>query len=93
MIKSSNEETFKMASVTGRCAVMPPRDYVACRFTEVAERHVFVCESKYVEEEKLLKRFTKTGSIVKVPQPPVSTSSFPHILSSQPLNGSSLKVH
>ena len=37
MIKSSNEETFNMASVTGRCAVMPPRDYVACRFTEVAE--------------------------------------------------------
>ena len=66
LLKSSVEDTHLLTSVAGRCVVMPYRDYVACRYTELPERHVFICESRYIEPEKTIKKFFKPNSIVRV---------------------------
>ena len=66
VLKSSVEETHAMTAVSGRCVVMPYRDDVACRFTEVAERHVFVCESRYNEADKSVSKRFKPNSIIRV---------------------------
>lgn len=36
------------------------KDYCASRPTEVPEIDVYVCECKYVESEKLIRKITKT---------------------------------
>ena len=66
VLKSSVEDTHQLRAVTGRCAVLPGRDYVACRYTEVGEKHVYVCDSRYVEAEKAIKKFLKPMSQIKV---------------------------
>lgn len=65
VLKSSVEETHRLSSVSGRCVVMAIRDWLTCRFTEIAEKHVFVCESHYVEAEKTIKKFFKASSMIK----------------------------
>ena len=42
---------------TGKCAVSSFKDYVSCRPTEVSEDDVLLCESRYIESEKQMKKF------------------------------------
>jgi protein polybromo-1 len=53
---SSIQDTNPMRSVIGRCAVLVPKDFVKWRPTEVFEDDVFVCERKYNESEKEIKK-------------------------------------
>ncbi|XP_033100393.1 protein polybromo-1-like isoform X2 [Anneissia japonica] len=67
---SSIEDTNPMRSISGKCAVLGHKDYISCRPTEIAEEHVFICESQYKEAEKQirkikhLKRFTSLSNKV-----------------------------
>ncbi|CAN0103364.1 unnamed protein product [Lampetra fluviatilis] len=54
---STVEETCTMDTVIGKCCVLAFKDYLVCRATEVAERDVYVCESRYNEAERHMKRF------------------------------------
>ncbi|XP_028970113.1 polybromo 1, like isoform X4 [Esox lucius] len=51
------EETFPMTCVKGKCVVSSFKDYLSCRPTEVPEEDVFLCESRYIESEKQMKKF------------------------------------
>jgi len=59
VIRSSREQTFQASSVIGRCTVLSYKEYCTSRFTEVAETDVFVCESKYDDGDKSIKKFNK----------------------------------
>ena len=39
-------------SVLGKCCVLPYKDYISSRPTEILEKDTFVVESKYMEVEK-----------------------------------------
>ncbi|GAB6031247.1 hypothetical protein CHUAL_009055 [Chamberlinius hualienensis] len=56
---SSIEDTNPLLSVTGRCYVMELDDYVRCRPTEIPEQDVYVCESRYLEAERQIRKLTK----------------------------------
>ncbi|XP_074501769.1 polybromo 1, like isoform X2 [Sebastes fasciatus] len=51
------EETLLMTCVTGKCLVSSFKDYLSCRPTEIAEEDVMLCESRYIDAEKLMKKF------------------------------------
>ncbi|KAL4655206.1 protein polybromo-1-like isoform X2 [Arapaima gigas] len=67
---SNLEESCPMTCVLGKCVVSSFKDYLSCRPTEVAEDDVLVCESRYIESEKQmkkfkgLKRFSLSGKVV-----------------------------
>ena len=42
---------------TGKCVVSSFKDFLSCRPTEYAEEEVLVCESRYIEREKQMKKF------------------------------------
>ncbi|KAK4299042.1 hypothetical protein Pmani_003145 [Petrolisthes manimaculis] len=42
---TSGMETLPMSDITGRCAILEPRDYTQMRPTEIPEKDVFACES------------------------------------------------
>lgn len=56
---------------TGKCIVSSFKDYLSCRPTEVPEENVLLCESRYIESEKQmkkfkgLKRFSLSGKVVE----------------------------
>lgn len=56
---------------TGTCVVSSFKDYMSCRPTEVPEENVLLCESRYIESEKQmkkfkgLKRFSLSGKVVE----------------------------
>uniref|UniRef100_A0A8C4QAN4 Polybromo 1 n=1 Tax=Eptatretus burgeri TaxID=7764 RepID=A0A8C4QAN4_EPTBU len=54
---STIEDTFSMDRVLGKCCVLPLKDYLSCRPTEVSESDMFVCESRCNEAEGSIKRF------------------------------------
>ncbi|KAJ8259784.1 hypothetical protein GJAV_G00173420 [Gymnothorax javanicus] len=54
---SNLEEACPMSCVIGKCAVSSFKDYLSCRLTEVAEDDVLLCESRYIESEKQMKKF------------------------------------
>ncbi|XP_062400616.1 polybromo 1, like isoform X4 [Sardina pilchardus] len=54
---SQLEETCPMACVLGKCVVSSFKDFLSCRPTEYAEEEVLVCESRYIESEKQMKKF------------------------------------
>ncbi|XP_072928806.1 protein polybromo-1 isoform X4 [Hemitrygon akajei] len=54
---SNVEETCTMTCVIGKCSVLSFKDYLSCRPTEVAESEVYICESRYNETDKQMKRF------------------------------------
>lgn len=56
---SSQEQTNPVLSITGRCSVLSYKEFTACRITEIAEEHVYICESKYIEPEKIIKKCSK----------------------------------
>ncbi|XP_072238136.1 polybromo 1, like isoform X3 [Leuresthes tenuis] len=51
------EETLPMTCVIGKCTVSSFKDYVSCRQTEYLEDDVLLCESRYIETEKQMKKF------------------------------------
>ncbi|XP_041836272.1 polybromo 1, like isoform X3 [Melanotaenia boesemani] len=51
------EETLPMTCVIGRCTVSSFKDFVSCRPTEYSEEDVLLCESRYIETEKQMKKF------------------------------------
>uniref|UniRef100_A0A667YBF2 Protein polybromo-1 n=1 Tax=Myripristis murdjan TaxID=586833 RepID=A0A667YBF2_9TELE len=54
---SNLEETLPMTCVIGKCMVSPFKDYLSCRPTEVPEEDILLCESRYIESEKQIKKF------------------------------------
>ena len=56
LFMSNITDTNPMRSIMRKCAVMHPAHYVKWRPTEVAETDVFVCESRYDEVEKKIKK-------------------------------------
>ncbi|XP_048403261.1 protein polybromo-1 isoform X5 [Stegostoma tigrinum] len=54
---SNVEETCTMTCVIGKCSVLSFKDYLSCRPTEVNENDVYICESRYNETDKQMKRF------------------------------------
>ncbi|XP_076125032.1 polybromo 1, like isoform X1 [Alosa pseudoharengus] len=54
---SQLEETCPMACILGKCVVSSFKDFLSCRPTEYAEEEVLVCESRYIESEKQMKKF------------------------------------
>ncbi|KAM4613208.1 protein polybromo-1-like [Polymixia lowei] len=68
---SNLEEACPMTCIIGKCAVSSFKDYLSCRPTEVPEEDVLLCESRYIESEKQmkkfkgLKRFSLSGKVVE----------------------------
>ncbi|KAM9410171.1 protein polybromo-1-like isoform 4-T4 [Pholidichthys leucotaenia] len=68
---SNLEETCPMTCILGKCVVSSYKEYLSCRPTEVPEENVLLCESRYIESEKLmkkfkgLKRFSLSGKVVE----------------------------
>ncbi|XP_014669856.1 PREDICTED: protein polybromo-1-like [Priapulus caudatus] len=56
---SSVEDTNPMLSITGKCCVLSYRDYTTLRPTEVSEQDVYVCDSRYQEAERLIRKLLK----------------------------------
>lgn len=54
---SNLEETCPMACILGKCAVLSFKDFLSCRPTEITENDVLLCESRYNESDKQMKRF------------------------------------
>ncbi|GAA6221916.1 protein polybromo-1-like [Lates japonicus] len=54
---SNLEETLPMTCVIGKCMVSSFKDYLSCRPTEVSEEDLLLCESRYIETEKQMKKF------------------------------------
>ncbi|XP_018417975.1 PREDICTED: protein polybromo-1 [Nanorana parkeri] len=54
---SNLEETCPMACILGKCAVLSFKDFLSCRPTEIPENDVLLCESRYNESDKQMKRF------------------------------------
>ncbi|XP_013864490.1 protein polybromo-1 [Austrofundulus limnaeus] len=68
---SNLEETCPMTCILGKCVVASFKEYLSCRPTEVPETNVLLCESRYIESEKQmkkfkgLKRFSLSGKVVE----------------------------
>ena len=61
VFKSSVEDTNPMLSILGRCAVMYLKDFCTSRCTEVPEEDVYICESKYTEVDKNIRKIHKSN--------------------------------
>lgn len=59
VFQSSIEDTNPLLSITGHCAVLELKDFCRCRPTEILEPDVFVCESRYMEAERQIRKLTK----------------------------------
>ncbi|XP_046358124.1 protein polybromo-1-like isoform X2 [Haliotis rufescens] len=56
---SSIEDTNPLRSIIGKCSVLHYKEYCSSRPTEYSEQDVFICESKYHEGEKSIKKLGK----------------------------------
>ncbi|XP_044158018.1 protein polybromo-1 isoform X2 [Bufo gargarizans] len=54
---SNLEETCPMTCILGKCGVLSFKDFLSCRPTEIPENDVLLCESRYNESDKQMKRF------------------------------------
>ncbi|XP_036055814.1 protein polybromo-1 isoform X7 [Onychomys torridus] len=54
---SNLEETCPMSCILGKCAVLSFKDFLSCRPTEIPENDILLCESRYNESDKQMKRF------------------------------------
>ncbi|KAM6468209.1 protein polybromo-1 isoform 14-T15 [Liasis olivaceus] len=54
---SNLEETCPMTCILGKCAVLSFKDFLSCRPTEIHENDVLLCESRYNESDKQMKKF------------------------------------
>ncbi|XP_061583260.1 protein polybromo-1-like isoform X2 [Cololabis saira] len=51
------EETLPLTCVIGRCMVSSFKDFLSCRPTEYVEDEILLCESRYIDTEKQMKKF------------------------------------
>lgn len=56
---SSIEDTNPLLSICDRCAVMEFKDYITRRPTEILEKDVYLCESRYLEHERKFVKLNK----------------------------------
>ncbi|XP_069592936.1 protein polybromo-1 isoform X8 [Ranitomeya imitator] len=54
---SNLEEACPMTCILGKCGVLSFKDFLSCRPTEITENDVLLCESRYNESDKQMKRF------------------------------------
>jgi len=54
--QSNIEDTNPMASIMGLCFIMHMKDYVACRPTEIIERDIYLCQSRYDEGDGTIRK-------------------------------------
>ncbi|XP_036075131.1 protein polybromo-1 isoform X12 [Rousettus aegyptiacus] len=54
---SNLEETCPMTCILGKCSVLSFKDFLSCRPTEIPENDVLLCESRYNESDKQMKKF------------------------------------
>ncbi|CAN8029415.1 unnamed protein product, partial [Ixodes persulcatus] len=59
VLLSSIEDTNPLLSIMGRCCVLDSKDYSAGRPTEVNEADVYICESRYMEAERQIRKLPK----------------------------------
>jgi len=60
VIRSMVDDTNPLLSVTGRCVVLLHKEYISSRITEVPEEDFYICDSKYNEDEKVIRKFPKS---------------------------------
>ncbi|XP_060077501.1 protein polybromo-1-like isoform X5 [Ylistrum balloti] len=53
------EDTISIDRVAGKCCILHIKDYLTNRVTETPEEDVYLCESKYFELEKMVKKLGK----------------------------------
>ncbi|XP_033746616.1 protein polybromo-1-like isoform X8 [Pecten maximus] len=53
------EDTISIDRVAGKCSILHIKDYLTNRVTETPEEDVYLCESKYFELEKMVKKLGK----------------------------------
>ena len=58
------EASVPLLSVAGRCSVLSLKEFSTCRVTEISPEDVYVCECKYLDVEKMLKKFNKPFKVV-----------------------------
>ncbi|KAL5967885.1 Protein polybromo-1 [Taenia solium] len=58
-LTNNDRATFSIISVKGKCVVMRPADFCIARPTSYREGDIFVCESKYFEDEKVIRKLKK----------------------------------
>ncbi|CAH8508587.1 unnamed protein product [Heterobilharzia americana] len=58
-LTSVDHTTHALASATGKCYVMRPCDYAQARPTEIPEQDIYMCDSKYFESEKVIRKLKK----------------------------------
>ncbi|XP_037562922.1 protein polybromo-1-like isoform X7 [Dermacentor silvarum] len=56
---SSIEDTNPLLSIIGRCSVLDCKEYTTCRLTEINETDVYICESRYLEAERQIRKLPK----------------------------------
>ncbi|XP_064474413.1 protein polybromo-1-like isoform X2 [Ornithodoros turicata] len=56
---SSIEDTNPLLSIVGRCSVLDYKDYTTCRLTEINEQDIYICESRYMEAERQIRKLPK----------------------------------
>uniref|UniRef100_A0A131XM83 Putative chromatin remodeling complex rsc subunit rsc1/polybromo n=1 Tax=Hyalomma excavatum TaxID=257692 RepID=A0A131XM83_9ACAR len=56
---SSIEDTNPLLSIIGRCSVLDCKDYTTSRLTEINESDVYICESRYLEAERQIRKLPK----------------------------------
>ncbi|XP_041447007.1 protein polybromo-1-like, partial [Xenopus laevis] len=57
MFLSNLEESCPMTCILGKCGVLSFKDFLSCRPTETSENDILLCESRYNEADKQMKRF------------------------------------
>ena len=58
--------TTHVANIMGRCAVMTYKEYTTCRLIEITETDVYICESKYMQNDRVIKKFGKPIKVLKI---------------------------
>ncbi|XP_064633737.1 protein polybromo-1-like isoform X4 [Lineus longissimus] len=59
VFRSSIESTTPILAVMGKCMVLPYKDYCTSRPIEYNENDVFLCESKYLDQERAIRKISK----------------------------------
>lgn len=59
LLLSNREEIRSCSDAIHLCSVLSSRDYCSCRYTQVDEADVYVCDSKFNEADRTFKKFNK----------------------------------
>ncbi|KAF7257005.1 hypothetical protein EG68_05957 [Paragonimus skrjabini miyazakii] len=58
-LTSAEHATHALASATGKCYILRPVDYCQARPTDFNEQDVYLCDCKYFEDEKVIRKLKK----------------------------------